>query len=173
MKLKITVYKESGKYYTDDTVENDKNIQLFDTQKFRKFIADNLPARIGEGFITVEDIDGNESFHGCLLRHEDVKPFFVKDENACTICGKSLAIVQWYDIVRFNGEIYYRDTAVQYDPLAESYDLDQLIYKVQEDFNLSNNVEIELWSMTNFNVDITKVDVTQVGAHCMHCNAIH
>jgi len=37
MKIKITVYKESGKYYTDEIVENVKDIPMF-KDVFKKFI---------------------------------------------------------------------------------------------------------------------------------------
>lgn len=65
MKIKITMYKSSGKYYTEEIVENDKDILLFE-KEFKEFVKKNLPATLENGYVTVEDVDLNQSFHECL-----------------------------------------------------------------------------------------------------------
>ena len=71
MKIKITVYKASGKYYTDETVESDVDIPMF-KDDFKKFIRENIPARIGEGYITVEDVCDDQSFHQVLYLYNEL-----------------------------------------------------------------------------------------------------
>lgn len=71
MKIKITVYKASGKYYTDEIVENIEDIPMFKLE-FNKFVRDNIPAKIGEGYIVVEDMSDNQSFHQGLYKYNEL-----------------------------------------------------------------------------------------------------
>lgn len=73
MELKITVYKDSGKYYTHHIVKSDDNMDIW-RPEFKQFIRDNLPAKYGSGYITVEDVDihRTEGFHQCLYTWESL-----------------------------------------------------------------------------------------------------
>lgn len=71
MKIKITVYKASGKYYTEEIVENNTDILLFEN-KFKQFIKDNLPARVNGGYVVVEDVGENQSFHKALYKYDEL-----------------------------------------------------------------------------------------------------
>ena len=73
MKLEIDVYKDSGKWYTGHTVTYTENIDIWD-ERFKDFLRNNLPARIGEGFIVVKDVDhiSHDGFHNCLLRYSEL-----------------------------------------------------------------------------------------------------
>lgn len=71
MKIKITIYKESGKYYTDEIVENKKDIFAWE-EEFRDFVRNNIPAKLNQGYITVEDVNDNQSFHQILYKYEDL-----------------------------------------------------------------------------------------------------
>lgn len=72
MKIRITVYKDSGKYYTDGIAESEKDIWMWE-DKFMEFVKNNLPARIGEGFVVVEDVLDDQSFHQALYRYNEFK----------------------------------------------------------------------------------------------------
>lgn len=72
MSLVITVYKESGKWYTSWVVDSDTNYDLWD-ERFTAFIRDHLPANIGEGFVVVEDTPNSDvGFHRRLFRYSDL-----------------------------------------------------------------------------------------------------
>jgi hypothetical protein len=71
MEIEIIVFKNSGKYYTSDTVKSELDIWLF-KDEFRQFVKDNLPAKIGEGFVTVRDTRDNQSFHIALYRYDEL-----------------------------------------------------------------------------------------------------
>lgn len=71
MEIEITVFKNSGKYYTNDIVKSDTDIWLF-KDEFIQFVKDNLPAKIGEGFVTVRDTRDNQSFHIALYKYEEL-----------------------------------------------------------------------------------------------------
>ena len=62
MDIIITVYKESGKYYTSERVQSEKNYELFDPE-FKRFVRKHLPARCQHGFVTVQDAPSGEGFH--------------------------------------------------------------------------------------------------------------
>lgn len=69
MKIEITVYKESGKWYTSDIVESATDIPLW-KDEFKQFIKDNNPADIGKGFIATRNVE--DGFHSFLWRYEDL-----------------------------------------------------------------------------------------------------
>lgn len=73
MKLTIDVYKNSGKWYTGDTVSSTEEYDIWD-EKFKCFIRDHLPAKIGEGFVVVKDVDLTKypGFHCVLYRYSDL-----------------------------------------------------------------------------------------------------
>ena len=72
MKIKITVFESSGKYYTESIIECLDDIPMWET-KFEEFIKENNPANIGEGFILTEDLcDQNQYFHTALWKYEDI-----------------------------------------------------------------------------------------------------
>lgn len=70
MEIMITVFKESGKYYYESIVRVDKNIPIYEKEEFKKFIRENNPANIGEGFIVTKDM--GTDFHTALWRYEEV-----------------------------------------------------------------------------------------------------
>lgn len=73
MKIKITVYKESGKFYASDIVENDEPIFIYEDE-FKQFIFYNLPAIVDDGYVTVTNIDENDSnFYEVLYTMERLK----------------------------------------------------------------------------------------------------
>lgn len=69
MKIEITVYKESGKWYTSEIVDVDENISMYQ-EDFKQFIRDNNPANIGEGFITTKDL--GDGFHDALWKYNEL-----------------------------------------------------------------------------------------------------
>lgn len=71
MELKITIYKESGKYYTDEIINHEKDLQPW-SEEYREFLRNNLPATCSEGYIVVEDASEEQSFHNALYRYEDL-----------------------------------------------------------------------------------------------------
>ena len=73
MRVTIDVYKDNGKWYTGDTAYSDVDIPLWD-EKFKQFVWDNLPAKIGSGFVVVKDIDSTgPGFHYALYRYEELR----------------------------------------------------------------------------------------------------
>jgi len=74
MKIKITVFKPSGKYYTHEIIEHKEDIFLF-KDEFKQLIRDNLPANLGNGYVLVqdaEDEDDGQTFHIALYTYEDL-----------------------------------------------------------------------------------------------------
>lgn len=72
MKIKITVFRENGEYYTDETVESLIDIPMWD-DKFKEFIKENNPADIGEGYILTDNIDDTKKFYHCnLWKYNDI-----------------------------------------------------------------------------------------------------
>lgn len=72
MKLHITIYKSTGKYYTDTVVECSENIPLWD-DRFRAFIKKHLPvSQSSGGYIVVQDVAGESGFHNCLLTYDEL-----------------------------------------------------------------------------------------------------
>lgn len=71
MKIKIVVYKATGKYYTEGIVESGNDIPLF-KDEFKEFVKNNLPAKIGGGYVTVEDMEDNQSFHQALYLYNEL-----------------------------------------------------------------------------------------------------
>lgn len=71
MKIEITVFKNSGKYYTSEIAKSDNDIPIYD-DNFKKFIRDNIPANLGSGFIMTNDVENNQSFHIALWRYDEV-----------------------------------------------------------------------------------------------------
>lgn len=75
MKIEILVFKDTGKYYTSDIVESDKDIAIFDS-KFKLFIKNHIPANIGDGYIVVKDLEDvdykNQSFHNALYKYNEI-----------------------------------------------------------------------------------------------------
>lgn len=71
MELRITVYKNSGKFYTDEVVKNDKDIYLW-KEEFKDFIRANIPARVSGGYVVVEDLNDNQSFHNVLYKYDEL-----------------------------------------------------------------------------------------------------
>ena len=80
MEIEITVYKPSGKYYTSNIVNSDKEIPLWD-DKFNEFVANNLPAIYSGGYITVADTkDDCKGFHSALYRFDEIIKYRHKGE---------------------------------------------------------------------------------------------
>ena len=71
MEIEIIIFKNSGKYYTSDTVKNDKDIWLFE-QEFKDFVIVNLPAKLSDGYIMVRDTSDNQSFHTRLYTYNQL-----------------------------------------------------------------------------------------------------
>ena len=75
MKIEITVYKETGKYYTSTIVENETPIMLFE-EDFKKFVAENLPAIISDGFVVTRNADpDSQEFYERLYRTTEFKDY--------------------------------------------------------------------------------------------------
>ena len=69
MKIEIIVFKESGKFYTSEVVEADRNIPMY-KDEFIEFVKNNIPARIGEGYIVVRDYEDNQTVHQALYPYK-------------------------------------------------------------------------------------------------------
>lgn len=73
MKLNITVFKPTGKYYTDDVAELPGKNPVLHTKEFLDFVRDNLPARLTGGFVLVQNANPNSnSFYTHLYRYDDL-----------------------------------------------------------------------------------------------------
>ncbi|MDW7668057.1 MAG: hypothetical protein SCJ93_04475 [Bacillota bacterium] len=105
MKIRITSYKPSGKYYTEEIVEKDEDMYLFE-DRFKRLVANNMYTCPG-GFVTVEDVDyPSQSFHGALYKYEDLIEFKNKEYDAIVITDKNdvvLAIIDDEKIVEQSG----------------------------------------------------------------------
>lgn len=72
MKTEIIVFKNSGKYYTSETVYSEQDIPMY-KDEFIQFIKDHNPANIKEGFILTKDTDKfNTGFHIALWRYNEI-----------------------------------------------------------------------------------------------------
>lgn len=72
MELEVTVYKESGKYYTSSIIRSEKEIPLW-KDDFKVFVANNLPALYSGGYVTVADTkDDCEGFHHALYKFDEL-----------------------------------------------------------------------------------------------------
>lgn len=71
MKIKITVYKDTGKFYTSEEVEHSEDIPSWEDE-FKDFIIKNLPAKYTDGYVVVEDIGDNETFHNSLYKMNEL-----------------------------------------------------------------------------------------------------
>lgn len=70
MHLQITVYKDTGKFYTSCEVTG-PNISMF-RDDFYEFIKRNLPSKCENGYIVVQDISYSSDFHNCLIKMNDL-----------------------------------------------------------------------------------------------------
>lgn len=70
MKLEITVYKPSGKFYSSCEVESPDIFYCED--EFVKFVRENLPARYAGGYVVIRDLEDGDVFHNCLIKMEDL-----------------------------------------------------------------------------------------------------
>lgn len=72
MRIKITVFKKSGKYYTEEVVESDKELRLFENE-FQVFVYENLPALITDGYVVVNNDDcEDDNFYESLYKFMDL-----------------------------------------------------------------------------------------------------
>lgn len=71
MKIKITVYKSTGKFYNSEIVEHKEDIPVWRVD-YKEFIVKNLPAKLSDGYVVVEDVGDNQSFHNALYKMEDL-----------------------------------------------------------------------------------------------------
>ena len=73
MYIRITVYKESGKYYTHEDVRCEKDIPLY-SEEFKRFIVDNIPADLKCGFIVITDVGSldEQTFHNELYQYKEL-----------------------------------------------------------------------------------------------------
>lgn len=73
MKLDITVFKPTGKYYTSCTAELPGKDPVLHTQEFLDFVRENLPARFTDGLVLVQNADpGSDKFYTHLYRYDDL-----------------------------------------------------------------------------------------------------
>lgn len=52
MKIQITVYKSTGKYYASEIVEHEKDIPMWEDE-YIKLVRKNLPATLSDGYVVV------------------------------------------------------------------------------------------------------------------------
>lgn len=77
-KIKATVYKNTGKFYTENTIESDKSIHLFEKESFIKLLADNGVPFIEDGFVVTTDLDDGEGFHNHLFQCNELTEYIKK-----------------------------------------------------------------------------------------------
>ncbi len=70
-KIEIMVFKDTGKYYTSAVVESETAFHLWD-DAFAEFVRNNLPAKIGDGYVVVKDVEPGEGFHCRLYRYHEL-----------------------------------------------------------------------------------------------------
>ena len=70
MKLEITVYKPTGKFYSSCEVES-PDIPYF-KDEFVEFVRENLPAKYAGGYVVIRDLEDGYGFHNCLIKMEDL-----------------------------------------------------------------------------------------------------
>ena len=66
MKLHITAFKDTGKFYLDNIVTYDTDIPIH-RPEFKTFIQNNAPALPTGGFVLVQDEPENKTFHTHLF----------------------------------------------------------------------------------------------------------
>ena len=72
MEIEIIVFKNSGKYYTSETVYFEQDIPMY-KEEFKQFIKDHNPANIGEGYIITKDTDRFDTgFHIALWTYNEI-----------------------------------------------------------------------------------------------------
>ena len=69
MEIEIVVFKESGKYYTSSIVRHEENIPLWE-DSFKSFVRDNIPAKLGEVFVVVNNL--GDGFHTHLWKYNQL-----------------------------------------------------------------------------------------------------
>lgn len=65
MKLTVTAYKSTGKFYDSADIECSENIELFD-DRFKELIRSAVPC-LQDGFVVVTDKPDGEGFHNHLF----------------------------------------------------------------------------------------------------------
>lgn len=82
MEIEITVYKGTGKYYTSGKASHDEEIPLWN-DKFDEFVANNLPAFVSGGYVTVDDVDDAcKGFHCHLYLYDELIKHRTKPMNS-------------------------------------------------------------------------------------------
>lgn len=71
MHFMISVYKDTGKWYTDFEVKTDRIIELHKSE-FKEFIRDCLPAHCKGGFVVVNSCDDDSGFHNVLYKYDEL-----------------------------------------------------------------------------------------------------
>lgn len=74
MRLEITIYKDTGKWYTDCIAEHQEDIPLW-KDDFLIFIAENMPTSSVDGYVVVRDMpDGcnEQSSHNVLFKCSEI-----------------------------------------------------------------------------------------------------
>lgn len=71
MHLKICTFKENGKFYAESEVTHANDIPLHD-EAFKKFVLDNCPSTMADGFVLVMDLPDGEGFHTHLFRYNEL-----------------------------------------------------------------------------------------------------
>lgn len=71
IKLKINSYKSSGKWYGEQIIELEKDIPIWD-DKFKKMLTNNISCACYDGFIVVDDMEDNQTFHKVLYPAYDI-----------------------------------------------------------------------------------------------------
>ena len=72
MEIEIIVFKNSGKYYTSETVYSEQDIPMY-KDEFKQFIRYHNPANIGEGIILTKDTDKfNTGLNIALWRYNEI-----------------------------------------------------------------------------------------------------
>lgn len=70
--FKINGLQRVWKYYTEGYASNSEDIPIYAMKGFQNIYTDNLPARLKNGFVVVEDLDNGEGFHCFLYRINDL-----------------------------------------------------------------------------------------------------
>lgn len=72
MELRINVYKDTGKWYGGHDVTVSDDVHLYDYD-FEAVVYENLPAKIGDGYVVVSNADpSSNEFCERLYRYNDL-----------------------------------------------------------------------------------------------------
>lgn len=73
--ITIDIYKETGKWYTQEVVAHPIDLKLW-TEEFRQFIRSHITGQYSGGYVVIHDLPDGEGFHNALIKFDELLPTF-------------------------------------------------------------------------------------------------